>query len=306
MTRAPGADASTAEFERHRGHLLGLAYRMLGSRAEAEDAVQEAWLRWSGVDTGSVGLPRAFLSQTVTRLCLDRLKSAQLQREVYVGPWLPEPVLGDDTLQQAGPESTTEFANDLSVAFMLALERLSPLERAAFLLHDVFDAGFPEVAAALGRSEAACRQLASRARVRVREARPRFEVGDAECERLAGAFLAAAATGDLQALSHLLAEDARLVADGGGVVFAARVPVVGRRRVVKLMDGLRRKYPLPLDAQVLPARINGLPGCIIGAADGTPIQTVAIEATADGHVAAVYVVRNPEKLRHLAGYFRRH
>ncbi len=165
----------TDSFELHRGPLLGLAYRMLGSRAEAEDAVQEAWLRWRETDRSRVQQPRAFLTQTVTRLCLDRLKSAQAQREVYVGPWLPEPILEDESLLQPGPEAASEFASDLSNAFMLALERLSPLERAAFLLHDIFDTDFAEVARALGRSEAACRQLAARARSRVREARPRYQ-----------------------------------------------------------------------------------------------------------------------------------
>jgi RNA polymerase sigma-70 factor (ECF subfamily) len=287
-------------FEPHRGHLLGLAYRMLGSHAEAEDMVQEAWLRWSDAERGSVDHPRAFLSQTVTRLCLDRLKSAQARREVYVGPWLPEPVLEDETLLQPGPEDAGEFAGDLSYAFMLALERLSPLERAAFLLHDVFDADFAEVAQALGRSEAACRQLASRARTRVREARPRYKVSMEESERLAEAFLTAARSGDAEALKNMLTEDALFLSDGGGRVSAAGIPILGRERVTKVMVGIALKHPLPADAQITLTHINGLAGCLIHTADGLPIQTIAIEPGPDGRVAAVYVVRNPDKLRHLA------
>jgi RNA polymerase sigma-70 factor (ECF subfamily) len=293
----PGADA----FEAHRRHLMGLAYRMLGSHAEAEDAVQEAWLRWHELEPGRVAHPRAFLSKTVTHLCLDRLKSAQHRREIYVGPWLPEPVLADEALLQPGPEQGGEFASDLSYAFMLALERLSPLERAAFLLHDVFDADFAEVAQALGRSEAACRQLASRARTRVREARPRYAVPPDEADRLTAAFLQAAQSGDAGALKSLLAEDVRFLSDGGGRVSAAGIPILGRERVVKVMTGIARKHPLPADVLVTLARVNGLPGCLVRAADGTPIQTIAVEFDDERRVTAVYVVRNPDKLRHLTG-----
>jgi RNA polymerase sigma-70 factor (ECF subfamily) len=174
-----------AEFESLRGQLTGLAYRMLGSRAEAEDMVQEAWLRWHAADRAAVREPRAFLSKTVTRLCLDQLKSARARREEYVGQWLPEPVL-DGAQLAAG--SASEYADDLSVALLLALERLSPLERAAFLLHDVFDLGFEEVAEALGRDPAACRQLASRARSHVREEKPRFKPSAEEEQRVFAAF----------------------------------------------------------------------------------------------------------------------
>lgn len=247
----------------------------------------------------SVDHPRAFLSQTVTRLCLDRLKSAQARREVYVGPWLPEPVLESEALLQPGPNDAGEFAGDLSYAFMLALERLSPLERAAFLLHDVFDADFAEVAQALGRSEAACRQLASRARTRVREARPRYKISAEKSEQLTAAFLLAAQNGDAEALKKLLMEDARFISDGGGRVAAAGIPIQGRERVVKAMVGFALKHPLPADARFTLTRINGLPGVVVRAADGMPIQTAAIEFGTDGLVAAVYVVRNPDKLRHL-------
>ncbi len=298
------AQSLAKEFEPHRRYLLGLAYRMLGSHAEAEDTVQEAWLRWSEANRVSVDHPRAYLSQTVTRLCLDRLKSAQARREVYIGPWLPEPVLEDEALLQPGPEQASELAADLSFAFLLALERLSPLERAAFLLHDVFDADYAELAEALGRSEATCRQLAARARSRVRESHTRYPVSTDESRRLAAAFLHAVQSGDASTLKTLLAEDASFVSDGGGRVAAAGIPVHGRERVTKVLVGLALKHPLPADAKVYPTTVNGLPGCLIRAADGSPIQTVAIESHG-GLVTAVYVVRNPDKLRHLS-VSRRH
>jgi RNA polymerase sigma-70 factor (ECF subfamily) len=292
-------DSLVSDFEPHRAWLTGLAYRMLGSQAEAEDAVQEAWLRWREVSREKVEQPRAFLARTVTHLCLDRLKSAQAQREVYVGPWLPEPIVDEAALWQAGPDALGEFASDLSYALMLSLERLSPLERAAFLLHDVFDTDYDEIARTLGRSEAACRQLASRARERVHDAKPRFTVSIQDCERLAAAFLIAAQSGDAGQLKELLAEDAQFISDGGGRVAAAGIPVRGRDRIVKLMLGLRLKHPLPADAQLEFVRINGQAGCIVREADGQPIQTVALDFAADGRVSALYVVRNPDKLRHL-------
>lgn len=287
----------TDSFEAHRGPLLGLAYRMLGSRAEAEDAVQEAWLRWRETDRSRVQQPRAFLTQTVTRLCLDRLKSAQAQREVYVGPWLPEPILEDESLLQPGPEAASEFASDLSNAFMLALERLSPLERAAFLLHDVFDTDFAEVARALGRSEAACRQLAARARSRVREARPRYQIPPEQSQRLVVAFLGATQSGDTAALTRLLAADVSLISDGGGRVPAIGIPVHGRDRVAKVLLGLARKHRPPPGTRIQPAWINGQAGCLITAADGTPMQTLAFEFDDGALISGIYTVRNPDKLR---------
>src|SRR3954454_22473286 len=194
-------DQTHDPFEDHRDHLLGLAYRLLVSIAEAEDVVQEAYLRWHGADTEEVADPRAYLARVVTRLGLDHLKAARAPREHYIGPWLPEPVVDAGALS-AGTAS--EYADDVTVALLLALERLSPLERAAFLLHDVFDLGFAEVARTLGRSEAACRQLASRARTHLREARPRFTAPPEAGERLAGAFLRAARSGEVTALAQLL------------------------------------------------------------------------------------------------------
>ena len=284
-------------FEAQRGFLRGLAYRMLGSHAEAEDIVQDAWLRWSEADQAAVREPRAFLAQTVTRLCLDQMKSARAQREVYFGPWLPEPVTDDDALAVPGPEVESELASDLSYAFLLALERLSPLERAAFLLHDVFDVDFADVAETLQRSPAAVRQLASRARDSVREARPRFAVSSAQSERLAVAFLVASRSGDLGTLKELLAEDARLISDGGRRVAAIGIPIIGRERIIKVYGGMMRKHGLPPETRVELLRINGLPGVLMREPDGTPIQTIAIELNADLRISGVYVVRNPDKLR---------
>ena len=292
----------SASFEPHRRRLLGLAYRMLGSMAEAEDAVQEAYLRWHDADREGVADPRAFLITTTTRICLDVLKSARVRREEYVGPWLPDPIT--DTAALA-PDTQTEMAEDLSVALLLALDRLSPLERAAFLLHDVFDYSFTEVADTLGRNEAACRQLASRARARVREARPagaayaRPEASaiDTKHAELMSAFIAASLSGDVTGLRNLLASDARLVADGGGKVTAALNVIEGADRVAAFLAGVVRKgWTDDMTARF--DTINSLPGFTMSGPNGL-LQTTAFEF--DGElVRAIYVVRNPDKLRHLA------
>ncbi len=292
MTEPLDADGAAA-FEAHRRHLTGLAYRMLGSVAEAEDVVQEAYLRWHRADRGAVAAPRAFLSRIVTRLSLDLLKSARHRRETYVGPWLPEPVVDAEALT---PDSSADLAADLSVALMLALERLSPLERAAFLLHDVFDTGFAEIAETLGRSEAACRQLAARARDHVRDARPRFAISAEEGARIAAAFLAASGSGDAAALASLLAQDAVLYTDGGGRKSAALLPIFGSAKIQRFLVSFAGKAP-PIRA-IRPAEINGLPGFLVTEADGA-LMTIAYEVR-DAHVAAIYLVRNPDKLRHLA------
>jgi RNA polymerase sigma-70 factor (ECF subfamily) len=290
-----------ATFEPHRRRLLGLAYRMLSSMAEAEDAVQEAYLRWHDTDRESVEEPRAFLMTTTTRICLDVLKSARVRREEYVGPWLPDPVT--DTASLA-PDAQTELAEDLSVALLLALDRLSPLERAAFLLHDVFDYSFTQIAEALSRSEAACRQLASRARTRVRDARPKgltpargpSSAIDPRHAELVSAFIAASRSGDIAALTRMLASDARVVTDGGGKVPAALNIIDGADRVAAFLVGVVRKgwaADWSLRIQV----INGLPGLLISSPAGL-VQTNAFEFDKDA-IKAIYVVRNPDKLRHL-------
>ena len=297
----------SASFEPHRRRLLGLAYRMLGSMAEAEDAVQEAYLRWHDADRENVAEARAFLITTTTRICLDVLRSARVRREEYVGPWLPDPVIDTATL---APDTQTEMAEDLSVALLLALERLSPLERAAFLLHDVFDYSFTQVADTLGRNEAACRQLASRARTRVRETRPASAPASAQAlrrgkpgsipakhEELLSAFITASRSGDVAALKHFLATDAKLVTDGGGKVSAALNVIEGAERVAAFLAGAVRKGWTD-DMTVRFDAINGLPGFIVSGPNGL-VQTNAFEIEGDV-VKAIYVVRNPDKLRHLA------
>jgi RNA polymerase sigma-70 factor (ECF subfamily) len=290
-----------ADFEPYRRRLRGLAYRMLGSMADAEDAVQETYLRWHAADRGKVLDPRAFLMTTTTRICLDMLTSARARREEYVGPWLPEPVV--DTVALA-PDSHTEPAEDLSIALLLTLDRLSPLERAAFLLHDVFDFSFHEVAAALDRSQAACRQLAARAREHVRALRPRGAAPpaahsgevDAKHAQLMSAFVAASRSGDLNALTQMLASDVRVITDGGGKAAAALNVLEGVDHAARFLVGATRKGWRD-DFTLRFATINGLPGVIVDAPEG-PVQTTAFEME-DGLIRTLYVVRNPEKLRHV-------
>jgi len=290
-----------ASFEPYRRRLLGLAYRMLGSIADAEDAVQETYLRWHEADRDKVSDPRAFLMITTTRICLDMLTSARARREEYVGPWLPEPVVDMAAL---APDSRTELAEDLSIALLLTLDRLSPLERAAFLLHDVFDFSFREVAMTLERSEAACRQLATRARAHVRAVRPRGIAApsthsgdlDAKHVELMSAFVEATRSGDLDALTQLLANDVHVETDGGGKVAAALNVLDGADRVARFLVGATRKGWRE-DFMLRFAAINGLPGVIIEGQAG-PVQTAAIEIEG-GIIRAMYVVLNPDKLRHL-------
>jgi RNA polymerase sigma-70 factor (ECF subfamily) len=275
----------------HRGRLLGLAYRMLGSRSDAEDIVQDAYLRFAGAQ--DVQNPEAFLVTIVTRLCLDRLKSARARRELYVGPWLPEPVIDAESLS-AG--AATELADDLSFALLLALDRLSPPERAAFLLHDVFDTPFDEIAAMLGRTETACRQLASRARRAVRDNRPVPAKPPENHARLLQAFGEAAASGNVAQLAELLREDAVAITDGGGRKTAALNPIVGADKVARFFVGVAAKNA-GHDMRVEPATINGAVGVLLYL-DGELELTLSV--TIDGEkIAAIYLVRNPDKLRHL-------
>jgi len=276
------------EFKAQRSRLLRLAYRMLGSLSDAEDVVQDAWLRWARADS-AIEYPTTYLTRIVTRLCLDRQKSARTQRETYVGPWLPDPLL--DSV-----EPDVMIADDITVTLMLAMERLSPLERAAFLLHDVFDMSLPEVALTLGREPAAVRQLASRARKHVRTARPRFAVDATEADRIARAFFVAARDGDTAQLAGLLAEDVEIHADGGGKVLAFRNVVRGVENALRLFAGLRRKHA-PVPTLIRTAMIDGLPGYI--SIDGAGLlQTTALEMH-ESRITAVYIVRNPDKLGHI-------
>ncbi|HEV6965261.1 RNA polymerase sigma factor SigJ [Roseateles sp.] len=304
--RSPAARAQRFDQD-HARRLRALAYRMLGSRVEAEDIVQEAWLRWAEVDEAWVDHAGAFLSRLVTNLCLDRLRSAAAQREHYVGVWLPEPMLEDEALfgWTPGPEAQAEFAQDVSLAFMLALERLSPLERAAFLLHDVFDLDYAEIARHLDRSEAACRQLISRARKNVKADYARREVAQEERDRLVGAFVQAVQSRDVSALAQLLSADAVLMADGGGRVNAVPRPLHGGARVARAFIGFAR-MPRSQGWRLLPARVNGLPGCLVvdDHDGGRLVQAVALAPADEGRVGAVYVQRNPDKLAAIAQKLR--
>lgn len=283
----------------HARGLRALAYRMLGSRTEAEDIVQEAWLRWADVDESTVQHAGAYLSRLVTNLCLDKLGSAAAKREKYVGVWLPEPLLDEEAGWSPGPEAQAEFAQDVSVAFMLALERLSPLERAAFLLHEVFELDFDEIARRLARSPAACRQLASRARNHVRSDYARREVEEEERERLFSAFSEAVRSLDVDALAKVLAEDAVMLSDGGGKVAAVPRPLHGGALIAKTFIGFAR-LPSSRAWRLEPARINGLPGCLFfDDATGRLVQTIALapSATAPDRIGALYIQRNPDKLQ---------
>jgi RNA polymerase sigma-70 factor, ECF subfamily len=287
------AENDVGQFETHRRALTGLAYRMLGSRAEAEDVMQDAYLRWHDVDHAAIEEPRRYLGTVVTRLCLDRMKSARARRELYVGQWLPEPVVDEafDT------ETAGELAHDLSVALMLVLERLSPLERASFLLHDVFGVDFAEVGRALDRGEATCRQLAARARAHIEEGRPRFPASQEEGRRLAGAFAAAAQSGDTATLVKLLAADAVLYSDGGGKRAAALNPIYGADKILRFIEGITRKDKVLATSQARPATVNGLAGFVLREQDGS-IDTMAFEHR-DGRIVAIYITRNPDKLLHV-------
>jgi RNA polymerase sigma-70 factor (ECF subfamily) len=281
----PGHEDAAASFDPLRPKLMRVAYRMLGTVADAEDVVQEAFIRWMKADRGEVREPEAFLRRTVTRLCLDQLKSARRQRETYLGEWLPEPIIEE------------EEEDDVTLPLMLALERLSPLERAAFLLHDVFGLDFEEVAETIQRDPAACRQLAARARNHVREARPRFQVDKRHGLELAEAFFAASRSGDMKALGAMLAADVSVHADGGGKRPAAIKPIVGFDAVMKVHAYLADLFRKNGSKLVRAGFINGLPGFVTLEADGE-LQTTALEIE-DGKIAAIYVVRNPDKLKHL-------
>jgi RNA polymerase sigma-70 factor, ECF subfamily len=280
---------AAASFDPLRPKLTRIAYRMLGSVADAEDVVQDAFLRWLATDRETVREPEGFLRRVVTRLCLDVLKSALRRRETYVGEWLPEPVV----------EEEDEEIDDVTLPLMLALERLSPLERAAFLLHDVFGVGFDEIAETIGRDAAACRQLASRARTHVRAARPRFEMPKERGLEIAAAFFAASRDGDMDRLRSLLAADVAVHSDGGGKKPAAIEPVIGFDNVMKLHAALARLFAENRSRLVRYGYINGLPGFVTVEA-GDTLQTTALKIEG-GRIAAVYVVRNPDKLRHIGG-----
>lgn len=279
-------DDAAAVFDPLRPRLVRVAYRMLGIVSDAEDIVQDAFLRWMQTDRTAVREPEAFLRRVVMRLCLDELKSARRRRETYRGPWLPEPIVDPDE----------DLADDITLPLMMALERLSPLERAAFLLHDVFDASFDEVAETLDRDPAACRQLASRAREHVRAARPRFPIAREHGLAIVTAFYDASRGGDMQALRSLLAADVVMHSDGGGKRSAALRPLQGIDDVMKVQTSIARFANRETSRVLRYGLIDGLPGFVSMELDG--IQTTAFDIE-DGRIRGIYVMRNPDKLRHV-------
>ncbi|MCO6415615.1 sigma-70 family RNA polymerase sigma factor [Siccirubricoccus sp. KC 17139] len=280
---------AVADYLPLRRELVGLAYRMTGSYATAEDIAQEAFLRWQAADRTAIEVPRAWLLKATARLSLDHLKSARHRREEYVGPWLPEPVPDDSEAPQLAAAAR---AQDLSVAFLLTLQRLSPAERAVFILHDLFETPFAEIARLLHRTEAGCRKLAERARAHLAESTPRHSVPEAEARRISEAFLAAMQDGDEAALASLLAKDVVLHTDGGGIRPAARNLILGAAKVGRFFAGLARKHAPGKLLHM--GRINRLPGFITLEPDGLP-QSTALEIS-EGRITAIYIVRNPEKL----------
>ncbi|WP_325097778.1 RNA polymerase sigma-70 factor [Nocardia gipuzkoensis] len=281
------------EFEDLRPLLFSIAYRLLGSVTEAEDAVQETWLRYAASPTQPASA-KAFLAATVSRISIDVLRSARVRREEYVGPWFPEPLLADP---YEDPQRAAELADSLSMAALLLLERLSPLERAVFVLREVFGFGFPEVASSVGRSEAACRQLVVRARRHMDAARPRFEADRAEREKLAARFLDAFRDGDVDGLTELLAADVQMVGDGGGKAPQWADRFIGARNVARALAALVRMFAR-IDAKMEPHLVNGQPGAIFRDQDGKILNTWALDIL-DGQIQTIRTVSNPDKLGHV-------
>ncbi|MFD8762809.1 RNA polymerase sigma-70 factor [Streptomyces mirabilis] len=281
------------EFEELRPLLFSIAYRILGSVGEAEDAVQETWLRFDGSSTRPTS-PKAFLSAAVTRISIDVLRSARVRREEYVGPWFPEPLLSDP---YQDPAQAVELADSVSMAALLLLERLSPLERAVFVLREVFAFEFGEVAAAVGRSEAACRQLLVRARQHMEAGRPRFEADRQERHELATRFFDALKSGDVDGLRDLLAADVQLVGDGGGKAPQLAKAVMGAQNVARVLGTV---FPLMsrIDVTFEPREVNGQPGAIFRDRDGKVLHTLALDVL-DGQIQTIRTVINPDKLGHL-------
>ena len=281
------------EFEELRPLLFAIAYRILGSVAEAEDAVQEAWLRYAASPTTPASA-KAFLSAVVTRISIDVLRSARVRREEYVGPWFPEPLLTDP---YEDPERSAELADSVSMAALLLLERLSPLERAVFVLREVFAFGFPEVASAVGRSEEACRQLAVRARRHMDEGRPRFEADRREREELAERFFDAFREGDIDGLRELLAADVQVVGDGGGKAPALARSIIGAEKVARVLAAIL-PWLVRLDVTLEPREVNGQPGAIFRDRDSKVLLTLTLDVL-DGQIQTIRSVSNPDKLGHL-------
>jgi RNA polymerase sigma-70 factor (TIGR02957 family) len=293
-------------FDEHRDLLISIAYRVLGSVTDAEDTVQEAWLRWSKVDPAEISNPRAFLVRVTTRLAIDRLRRAKARRESYVGPWLPEPILtGRDVAEDVA------LAESVSMAMLVVLETLSPLERAVFVLREAFGMPYAEIGEIIGRKEEAVRQLARRARDHVQERRTRFEADQTEQHQVTEHFLEAASSGDLEALMVVLAPGVTLVADGGGRALAPRRPVRGAEKVARFLLAVATEEKSArflesigaepvADLRVYPAPVNGGPGVVI-TSQGRPISALLLDV-ADGAVQTIHLVANPEKLAGVHGF----
>ena len=282
-------DVSAKSFEAHRDHLESVAYRMVGTLSEARDLVQDAYLRWMDADYTKVDDPRAYLTTIVTRLCIDHLRSARVRREQYIGPWLPEPVAGEE------PDRSAELADSLSMAFLVVLEELNPVERAVFLLRDVFSYGYDEIASIIGKSPANCRKIASRARSRLSHRPSRFEARSEKQREMVERFMAAVDGEDLEGLLELLTDDVELYSDSGGKVKAARRPIYGSDAVSRFMVGIRRKAPEGLEVTV--RDVNGAPG-MVAYVDGE-IQSAWSFELQNGRIVRIFVVVNPDKLAHV-------
>jgi RNA polymerase sigma-70 factor (TIGR02957 family) len=304
----PPADESDAIriFDEHRNLLISIAYRVLGSVTDAEDTVQEAWLRWSKVDPAEISNPRAFLVRVTTRLAIDRLRRAKARRESYVGPWLPEPILTDTDVAE-----DVALAESVSMAMLVVLETLSPLERAVFVLREAFGMPYTEIGEVIGRKEEAVRQLARRARDHVQERRTRFEADQTEQHRVTEHFLEAASSGDLEALMGVLAPGVTLVADGGGRALAPRRPVRGAEKVARFLLAVATEEKSArflesigaepvADLRVYPAQVNGGPGVVI-TSQGRPVSALLLDV-ADGAVQTIHLVASPEKLAGVHGF----
>ena len=290
MSEAGLNEADPGEvFDRHRRFLTAMAYRMVGTVADAEDAVQDTYVRWHAVDRTDIRSPKAWLHTTLTRICIDVLRSARVQREVYVGPWLPEPVLTDSA---DAPLDPAELAESLSMALLAVLERLSPTERAAFLLRETFDYSYPEIARIIDESEANCRQLVHRAKKRLAQERPRFATTAEEKARLATAFITAASTGEVDPLLQLFADDITLWSDGGGKTRAALRPVIGPLNVARFILGVSGKRPAGFNLEA--REINGQPG-FVAYIDDDPYLTMSFDV-GPGKIHGIYLIINPDKL----------
>ncbi|MBW4552203.1 MAG: RNA polymerase sigma-70 factor [Aphanocapsa sp. GSE-SYN-MK-11-07L] len=288
---AEGAINPLNAFNHYRRLLFGIAYRMLGTVSDAEDMVQETYLRWQQTPQTAVQTPKNYLTTTITRLCIDYLRSARVRREQYIGPWLPEPLM-----MQQDPAEQVELAESLSIAFLVMLERLSPTERAVFLLREVFEYDYPEIAQIVGKSAENCRQILRRSRQHLATERPRFPVSSQQQEQMTAQFLDASTHGNLQGLLALLAQDVTLWSDGGGQVAAALKPLHGSMKVARFLLAIQRKSLAASRADL--AQVNGQPGVIVRT--GSNIHSVMTFKIVGSSIQTIYIIRNPEKLQQLS------